>query len=390
MKKLILYVFAAVAICGCADKGYAVTGQAGEKDGEAVLQYMNPVGEMVCDTVAMTAGAFKFTGKVDDVCSAGLVITPADEAPVQCNFYLENTKISVKIDLENVIDYGAYGGLVCIAPEVEGGRNNAFACDMKAAENAVKAQPEFAEYVADQEALVAMGYSDVAAYRAKSEEIRAKYDPQLIEQYYDARMAANLECVKAHPDCEAAAMLYGVYAQDLPLDEFEAGFEGFTPEVKASAMAKDIVEEIAARRATAPGSEAPDFTLKDREGNDVTLSSLRGKYVIIDFWASWCRPCRAGMPAMKQTYAKYHDKGLEILGVSVDSESDKWTAALDQDQLPWINVIDEFPAQSKPARVISLYGVHYIPCYFLVDPEGKIIGQMEHDALEEKLAELLK
>ena len=96
----------------------------------------------------------------------------------------------------------------------------------------------------------------------------------------------------------------------------------------------------------------------------MTLSSLRGQYVIVDFWASWCKPCRAGMPAMKDLYKKYHAKGLEIIGVSDDTNHDAWKQAVAQDQTPWIHVVDEFPEENKPSRVGRLYGVHYIPSYF--------------------------
>ena len=121
----------------------------------------------------------------------------------------------------------------------------------------------------------------------------------------------------------------------------------------------------------------------------MTLFELRGQYVIVDFWASWCQPCRAGVPAMKELYAKYHDKGLEILGVSNDTNHEAWKKAIGEDQTPWIHVVDEFPEKNKPARVISQYGVHGIPAYFLLDKEGKIIGKMNHNELEAKLAELL-
>ena len=195
--------------------------------------------------------------------------------------------------------------------------------------------------------------------------------------------------IDQNTDVEASAYMYRIYNSDLPFEELEAGFNRYSEKVRNSFLAKDLSEELAARRATIPGAEAPDFTLNDPEGNPVTLSSLRGQYVIVDFWASWCKPCRAGMPAMKELYAKYHDKGLEIIGVSDDNDHDKWRQAIEQDQTPWIHVVDEFPEENKPARVGQLYAVHYIPSYFLLDKEGKVIGKMEHEELEAKLAELL-
>lgn len=121
----------------------------------------------------------------------------------------------------------------------------------------------------------------------------------------------------------------------------------------------------------------------------MTLSSLFGQYLLIDFWASWCGPCRAGVPGLKELYAKYHDKGFEIIGIADDSNPESWKKALAEDKSPWIHVLDEFPDKNKPARVSSLYGVHYIPSYFLLDREGCFIGKFDHDGLEAKLHELL-
>ena len=233
-----------------------------------------------------------------------------------------------------------------------------------------------------------MGYADMAAYQTASQEFSQKFR-DISEAYYNATTDAIKACIAAHPEAPAALFMFDVYNNDSPVDVFEEGFNQFSDAAKNSFLAKNAREELAARKATAPGAEAPDFTLNDPEGNPVTLSSLRGQYVIVDFWASWCKPCRAGMPAMKELYAKYHDKGLEIIGVSDDNDHDKWRQAIEQDQTPWIHVVDEFPVENKPARVGSEWGVHYIPSYFLLDKEGKIIGKMDHEELEAKLAELL-
>ena len=139
-----------------------------------------------------------------------------------------------------------------------------------------------------------------------------------------------------------------------------------------------------------PGTEAPNFKLKTPEGRDLSLSSFKGKYVVLDFWASWCRPCRASFPEMKKIYARFKDKGFEILGVTNDSRREDWLKALEQDQLPWKQVIDEFPEPYKPARVITMYAAPYLPTLILIGPDGKIIGQAKDkhqlvEWLEERL-----
>ncbi len=136
------------------------------------------------------------------------------------------------------------------------------------------------------------------------------------------------------------------------------------------------------------GSEAPDFTQNSPEGKPISLSSLRGKVVLIDFWASWCRPCRMENPNVLRVYNKYHTKGFEILGVSLDKTKEAWTGAIKQDGLPWKHVSD---LQFWNNAVAQQYGVSAIPYTVLVDREGKVLAKnLRGPALEEKLAEVLK
>ena len=390
MKKIFVILLGLATLCACTEKqpGYVVKGQAGDLNGRAVLSYETPEGEAVSDTVAMKGGAFTFKGSVSDVVGGVLTLIPNGGEPMRSDFYLENTPIDLKVNIEKVIDYAQYGGLVLPDMVATGGRSNAFAVAMKQSQEEVGQLPEFKEFAAAQKELEEMGYADMAAYQAKSQEISTKFAETMSAYYEKVQQAVN-DCIAKFPDAEAAAYMFDVYGKEMSLEEFEAGFNNFTEKVRNSFMAQGAREELASRKATQPGAEAPDFTLNDPDGNPVTLSSLRGQYVIVDFWASWCKPCRAGNPAMKELYKKYHSKGLEIIGVSDDTDHDAWKKAIEQDQTPWIHVVDEFPVEHKPARVGTLWGVHYIPAYYLLDKEGKIIGKMEHEELAAKLAELL-
>ena len=390
MKKIFVILLGLATLCACTEKqpGYVVKGQAGDLNGRAVLVYESPEGQSVSDTVAMKNGAFTFKGAVSDVVSSAVVLIPDGGEPLQARIYLENCPIEMTVNPEKVVDYAQYGGKVLTDVVATGGRSNEFNTAMEKAQKAVGELPEFAELAAAQEELQEIGYADMAAYQAKSQEISTKF-AEVMPAYYEKVQQAIADCIAQFPDAEAAAYMFDVYNNSTPLEEYEAGFNNFSDKVKDSFLAQGAREELACRKATMPGAVAPDFTLNDPEGNPVTLSSLRGQYVIVDFWASWCKPCRAGVPDMKKLYAKYHPKGLEIIGVSDDSDHDAWKKAIEQDQTPWIHVVDEFPVENKPARVGSLWGVHYIPSYFLLDKEGKIIGKMEHEELAAKLAELL-
>lgn len=135
------------------------------------------------------------------------------------------------------------------------------------------------------------------------------------------------------------------------------------------------------------GSEAPEIELNTPEGSTLALSSLRGKVVLIDFWASWCRPCRSENPNVVRMYNKYKDKGFDIYSVSLDNNKDRWVNAIEADGLTWNHVSDLRGWQSV---VVPMYKVKGIPKTYLIDAEGKIIGKdLRGASLERKLEEVL-
>ncbi|RZJ63815.1 MAG: TlpA family protein disulfide reductase, partial [Flavobacterium sp.] len=145
--------------------------------------------------------------------------------------------------------------------------------------------------------------------------------------------------------------------------------------------------EIGKRRQT--GIAATDFTQNDLNGKPFKLSSLRGKYVLVDFWASWCVPCRAENPNLVKAYQKLKDKNFEIVGVSLDQGSkDAWANAIKQDGLPWIQVSD---LNGWKNEVALMYGINSVPQNLLINPQGIIIGKnLRGEELTEKLFELIK
>lgn len=193
--------------------------------------------------------------------------------------------------------------------------------------------------------------------------------------------------IAAHP--KSAVSLYLVSDRAVMGDYSDVIkiYDQLSDQLKLSAGGKRVTERLVVLKRSDIGQPMLDFTQNNQEGKAIRFADFKGKYVLIDFWASWCGPCRAENPNVLKAYNQYKDKNFTVIGISLDDKVEKWTKAIKEDQMPWTQVSD---LKGFENEIADYYGIRAIPCTFLLNPEGKIIATyLRGDALNEKLAELL-
>ena len=192
------------------------------------------------------------------------------------------------------------------------------------------------------------------------------------------------EYIKAHPESFVTHYILDGVKQDYPLDQLKDLMAGFTTE---SIYRDHLNDYVAKQERLEVGQPFIDFTLQTKDGEDVTLSEkiAQNKLTLVDFWASWCGPCRHENPVVKAAYEKYHELGFDVVGVSVDQDEAAWLKAVEEDELPWMQVRD------SEDKVSEDYMIYYIPSNFLFDQNGTMIAKgLRGEDLEAKLAEILQ
>jgi thiol-disulfide isomerase/thioredoxin len=338
----------------------------------------------VVDSTSIVDGKFELSGKVD---VPEMMMIVAGEGNFSFPVFVEASEITVEADTtgSTYYDYTAYG----MGKQAQ--LKNYTVSGSLAHDEFMKYnnEPEY-KMLKDQMDELQKLYSSEAS-KEKQDEIRLQMMP-LRNQLVSLEKQLLIRFIAENPRSVAAVYHldnYYRFNRDIPLSTMDSLLSQFTAPAKNSVYYKEIVNEVEGRRAVSPGNQAPDFTLLQRDSTNFTLSSVRGKYVLLDFWASWCKPCRAAIPHWKEIYEKYKGKDFEIVAVSNDSRWNDWIKALDEEQMPWIQVIDRFPVKNRGSEILGLYKVNSLPTYILLDKEGKIVMNGRKDEITAKLAELL-
>ena len=359
---LTILVFAlAVFSCQSAKDQFSIKGSiAGVETGKVYLQKLVDGQPQSVDTADVVGGKFTFKGKME---MPDIRFLRLNEQDYFAQFFLDNASITVAANKDSLRNTKITGSPTHEVFKI-------YIAEMEKLSKEVKALQDKYQNA------MSMNNTDAAE--------KAKIDYQAM---IDNNKVYTKNFVKEHSNSIVSAYIaLFQLADQIDGTELDSITSKFAPEISKSEYVVKLKELVQEQKKTAIGALAPDFTMNDTEGKPVQLSSLKGKIVLVDFWASWCGPCRQENPNVVKLYQQYHGKGFEILGVSLDKTKEDWLKAIKDDNLTWIHVSDLQFWQNAAAR---LYGVNAIPQSFLLDKDGKIIGKgLRGEQLAKKLMEL--
>ena len=206
------------------------------------------------------------------------------------------------------------------------------------------------------------------------------------EDLYEGQKAYLMDFIHGHTESPVAAFIDYRYLYDTPLNELQEIYANYSPEVQMGEYGQMMSNRIGVLEKVAIGQPAVNIALLDPDSNIRSIEDFRGSYLLVDFWASWCGPCRAENPNVVRMYNEYHDKGFDILGVSFDQSRERWLGAIEDDSLTWTHISD---LKGWDCEGGKLYGIRSIPATVLIDPDGMIIAKnLRGEELEAKLQEL--
>lgn len=359
---IILAVLLSVISCNTKKTdGYTIDGTITGADSGWVLLKKREEGKVItADSVQIKEGKFAFTGKIE---MPEVYYLKVENYEGAFPFFIENAALSMKVYADSI---------------------------EKSLVTGSASQDVFVGYRKD-EAVYNNKMKALYGDYMKATEAHDSTSVKVVEAAYDSVQKAQSiftkEFILKNGKSVVAAYLAMSNAYAFTLEDLKAINKAMDPSIAKSDYVKKLAERETLLTKVEPGQFAPDISLNDTTGNPISLSSLKGKVVLVDFWASWCGPCRAENPNVVAAYQRFSSKGFTVFGVSLDSNRDKWAQAIKKDGLAWTHVSDLIGWDNAAAKQ---YGVMSIPANFLLDKEGKIIGSsLRGEDLVKKLEEVL-
>jgi peroxiredoxin len=371
MKKIALIVFAALTVMSCKKDGYEITGLAkGVENGKKVyLETQNETGPVTLDTAVVESEKFKFDGKLKEGIELAFVRIETLNGTVP--MVLENGDISVDFN-KDTIQNSKIGGTK---------NNDKFQLYNNESQVIYKKMMKFQE-ANQQKMMAAQQAQDTATVSVLMKDFN---------KFQDDMNVQSKSFISKNPDAFISALLLENFLMrnSLSPEEVKGYYEKLDKSIVDTKSGKNIKKMLDAMTSVNIGSMAPDFSAPSPDGKMISLKESMGKVTLIDFWASWCGPCRQENPNVVAMYNELHEKGLNIIGVSLDKEGDsqKWKDAIAKDGLTW-NHISNLKHWKEP--IAEQYNVKSIPATFLLDASGKIVAKdLRGEELKAKVKELL-
>lgn len=320
----------------------------GLADGEVYLAF-GTYKHMPADTVQVKDGNFEFRDSIYESCYGMLF----------------NHDFTLKVDL--LIDKGTVS--------INGDIDNPYDIVVKGSQ-AVNEYATYNQALSDTRKPVQEIYEKwISSYNSGDSDGVRKYRPLFFaarDKQGEEAVKMQLDFIKNNPDNIGSAWELFHYLNEKTLDKSKTMYDAFSTDLKNSEQGKEVSDRITTLSRIEVGNYAPGFRQNSVNDKEITLASYKGKYVLLEFWASWCGPCRAESPNVLKAYNKYKDKGFDVLSVSLDHEKKNWETAIQKDGLLWTQVSD---LKGWKNEVATLYGVQAVPTNFLIDPSGKIIAE---------------